>query len=508
MYSAQKIARTNLQLAGPTGGYLGEQLDPAKTINLYSAQIPGEPAPALVAFPGTHSVITESMGESTRNSFQTGEFLFVVYGDQLIVYDTDLLTSTAYTINTTAGVANFAATNAKQVILVDGVDGWIFDFNAAPTFTQITDPVFASFNNPLDVAYLDGHIFVVFGSGNKWLLSNFEDASTYNALHQAEINSAGNERLKGVRVSSSRVYFFGSTVTELWYPTGQASDFPFAQDSNSTLSFGCVANRTIAEGSVQVKSLYRIFPEVQNCVIWLAASTQGTPKVLMASMGLTNTISDMATEYKIQQLDVISDAVGVLLTINGTTFYILTFPTGNLSLVYNFDMKEWYELQMIDGSYYFASCHSVFNNKHYLGSLTSPTLSEMNDNFSDNDGNAIHCVRTMGIFNLPSYERLEIPRLELEMRMGTGDKTTTPQTDLKYNDFNLKPEIYVSHSVDGGYHFSQQRPVSTGAVGDAQWKVMWQGFPVSPRHVFRFDTFNATKTILVNAFAQIQNVGY
>lgn len=504
----QGVQKINLPFAGATGGYIGEQVDPAQTINMYVAQIAGQPNPALIAFPGNAVSASNDIATYTRAQYQTGNFLFVVYSNQVVVYENDLLTSTSFTINTSAGVANFASNNSKQVILVDGVDGWVFDISASPTIVQITDTFFTSISNPLDVAYLNGHIIVAFGSGNKWIISNIEDATTYNALNFAFITSAGNQLLTGVRVSSSRIYLFGSTITEVWYPTGQASSFPFARDDNSTASFGCSSNATIQAGVIQVKSLYRIFPDMENAVIWLGAWPQGTPKVLMSSMGTTNTISDEATEYKIQQLSTVEDAVGILLTINAMTFYILTFPTGNLSLMYNFDLKMWTELQMINGSYYFASCHSVFNNVNYLGSFLAPTISRMDDNLSYNGTEAIHCVRTIPIINLPSYERLGLDRFDLEMRSGTGLKTTEQLSDLTYSPFNLNPEVYLSHSVDGGYHFSQQRPVTTGAVGQADWKIFWQGFPVSTRHVIKVESFNATKTIFMNAFATLQNVGY
>lgn len=504
----QKPGRVSLPLAGPTGGYLGQQLDPAKTVNMYSAQIAGQQDPALIMFPGTQTVFTNPSGVNARNCFQTGTFLFVVYGDQLVVYDTSLLTSIAYTINTSVGVANFAANNKQQVVLVDGVDGWVFDFSGVPTFTQITDAFFTSFNNPVDVGYLNGHFYVAFGSGNTFIQSGFENGGVYPALNFAQVTSAGNQLLRGLKVSSGRLYIFGTTVTEIWYPTGAASTFPIQRDDNSVIVFGAVNTQSITVGAIQVKSLYRIFPDMEDAVVWLAQWPQGTPKVLLSSMGSTSTISDPATEYKIQKLLTVSDAVGILVTLNAHTFYILTFPTANLSLFYDFDMKEWYELQMIDESYYFASCHAVFNNINYFGSLKSPTLSAVSDDYWANDTDAIHCQREMPIINLPSYERLSVPRFEVEMRSGTGLQTTQQLNSLEYNAFNLNPKIYLSHSVDGGYHFSQQREVTTGAVGQAQWKVMWQGMPVSARHVFRLDTFNATKTILLGAYAQIENMGY
>lgn len=500
--------RTALPLAGGTGGYIGQQLDPAQTINLYNAAIPGIDEPALVAIPGSQTVFTNPNGENTRGIFETGNLLFAVFSNEVVVYTNDLNTFDTFTINTSSGPVNFAANNNKQVMLVDGVDGWVYDFGSTPTFTQITDTVFTSFNNPLDIDYLYGHIFVVFGSGNAWIISNFEDATTYDALNQANMTSAGNQTLTGVRVVAARIYFFGNTITEIWYGTGQVSTFPFAIDNNSTIQWGCVSNATIAAGTIQVKSMYRIFPDIEDVMVWLGRQQHGSPKVLISSMGQTSVISDEATEYKIQNLPTITDAIGFLNTINGHTFYTLTFPTGHLTLVYDFDMKLWHEQQMIDGNEYFASCHAMFNHQHYIGQLNAPKLSELNDNYTSNDNEAIHCVRTTPIFSLPSYERLSIPRVDLDMRKGTGAKTTTQISGTEYDTFNIDPKIYLSHSMNGGATFSESRPVESGAVGQTDWKVLWTGFPVSQRHNFKFETFNATKTILLGASIQFQNMGY
>lgn len=506
MQQPPRMQRMPFPFIGPTGGYFGQQFDPQQTINMMTVSLGENIPPALVSIAGTKTIYTKDSGNSTRGLFATGNKLIGVFEDEVVLFDENLVPLTLGALNTSAGIVNFAANNAGQVMLVDGVDGWVVNLSAE-TLTQITNAAFTAINNPVDCDYLDGHIFVVFGSGNQFLISDLENAASFDALNSARLTSSGNQKLTGVRVISGRIFIFGETVTELWYPTGQASSFPFARDNNSVLQFGCASNATITAGNIQVKSMYRIFPEVESVVAWLARNKNGTPKILVAMDGDISIISDDATEYKLQNLTNLSDAVGFIYSVNGHTFYLITFPTDNLTLVYDFDMKVWHEQQMLNGDRYFASCYVRFQDKSYLGHLSAAKLSELSEEYVGNDDEAIHCVRTSAIFALPSYERAGINRFQLNMRAGTGYKTTEPVTNTKYNAFNLDPKLYLSHSVDGGYHFSQQRETTVGRVGEAEWQAVWLDFPISQRHVFRVESFNKVKTIWVSAHVQLENLG-
>jgi hypothetical protein len=254
--------------------------------------------------------------------------------------------------------------------------------------------------------------------------------------------------------------------------------------------------------------MYRIFPEIESVVVWLGRNRNGAPKILMAMDGTVSVISDAATEYKIQSMTVLSDAIGYLFGIDGHIFYLITFPTENKTFVYDCDMKVWHEQQMINGDKYFASCYANFQDKQYLGHLNSAKISELSNQYLGNDDEAIHCIRVSNIFSLPSYERININRFELNMRKGVGYKTTESIGGPRYSNFNSDPEVYLSHSQDGGYHFSQQRWAKIGEVGEANQQVVWTGFPISQRHVFRIDSFNKVKIIILGAFVQLENMGY
>lgn len=79
------------------------------------------------------------------------------------------LINAALPLNTSSGYVGIDA-NTFQIILVDGVRGYIYD-TIDQTFVQITDSNFPAI--PLDVCYLDGFFVVINGNTNQFQLSTF-----------------------------------------------------------------------------------------------------------------------------------------------------------------------------------------------------------------------------------------------------------------------------------------------------------------------------------------------
>lgn len=81
------------------------------------------------------------------------------------------------TINGTTGYVGIEA-NQFQIIIVDGVAGWIYDVSTS-LFTQITDPGFPV--RPIDVTYLDGFFVVASGGTNQFYLSSFNNGLIWSS---------------------------------------------------------------------------------------------------------------------------------------------------------------------------------------------------------------------------------------------------------------------------------------------------------------------------------------
>lgn len=496
------MKRMEIPLFGHTGGYFGQQLDPEQTINLFAAQIDGTSTKAYITIPGSMPLYTPPSGENTRALYNNSDNLFAVFSNQVVRFDTSLSPlNLTPTLSTTEGLVRIEENNSRQIMFVDGLDGYIYD-TAMATFTQIGDSDFTSLNNPIDVDFFDGHMFVGFGSSNTFAISNVNNAANWNALNRFEITSSGDERVRGIRTLGSRVFVFGRYVTERWYNTGSSNPSLFARDNNLILQYGCAATGSIAKGNLT---------SGERILVWLAEEKGGTISVRMTSGGISEAISTPAIEFRIAQLSDISSARAYMYTIDGHSFYLINFTdervnesgqsVNNITFVYDFDSKLWHEQQMAQGEGYFSNSHAFFNRQHILGHYNEAKLSELSSAYAFNDDEIIHCSRTTSLFSVPTNERVRIDRLILEMRQGTGIVGEGQTQDVN-------PKIILSQSLNGGYTFAQQLPKEIGAVGQTNWLTYWDDIGISDKWCFRLETRNKVKTILLNLSAQLSVEGY
>lgn len=479
-----------IPLTAGEGQYLGgQQFDNLQTVNMFLATTSDGKSSGMVTIPGTKVVYTNAEGKQTRQLYENGTAMFAVYGNEVVAHDTALVPTPLGNLKTSTGYVAIKDNNSKQVVFIDGVDGWVYDFSSTPTFTKITATAFTDVNNPIDCDYLDGHIFVGFGSTNKWIISDLGNAKLYSALNFAFLTSDGNEVIRGLRIVNRRIFIFGRQITEIWYPTGAPGSFPYKRDNNSILQYGCQATGSIAVGNLS---------SGKSILVWLASERSGNISVRVSQGGMSEKISTPAIDWQMQSLTNSEDARGYVYRIEGHTFYLLNFSIDDTTFVYDFDTELWHEQSMPGDTKYFSLCHAFFNNTHYLGHFNDAKLSVLDSNIYGNNGEGIFIKHVTPSFSLPSYERSTINRLWLQMRNGLG-------TLAEGADNN--PLLYISHSNDGGYTFSNQRPVEIGKLALALWEVLLTGFAMGREHTFKIECFNAVRNIIQKGFVEIENNG-
>jgi Phage stabilisation protein len=479
-----------LEIAGGSKAYIDSQFSPERTINMYQDIVPGSEERALIMIPGSQLRFTYDEGSNTRALKNNKVNLFAVYEDKVVKHDQDLNDITIGTLATTAGVVRIAGNNQGETTFVDGIEGWVYN---GTTFTQITSEGFPA--TPVDVDFLDGHMLIAIGGTNSWIISNVDSATEYDPLNTARITS-DEEKIVGIRVVNRRIFVFGQNITEIFYNSRSSgldslatSSFPFVRDNNQVLQYGCASLASIAQE--------------ENILVWLATRKDGGPTVRMTSGGEAKKISDTAVEYSLQSYTNLAACYGFMYTINGHTFYCLNNPIDNKTWCYDFTMDVWHEQQMINGNYYFASTHSYYKGKHYLGHYAAPKLSEMKDVFTFNDNENIHCLRIPPtVRDGKDLQRLVIDRLELQGFQGRGAET------LENGQFELDPKVYLSVSLDGGKTYGNPISMTTGKVGEFDWETIWINLGVGKSFTFKFETFHRAKTGFLRADLKLSLTGY
>jgi hypothetical protein len=182
---------------------------------------------------------------------------------------------------------------------------------------------------------LDGYTFVMDSNGTIYN-SEQDDPTSWLA---ADFISAEIDADSGIAITKHLNYLvaFGEWTTEIFYNAGNATGSPLARIPSAIIRYGCAAKNSIVEG--------------ENFIAWVSHGREHGHNV-MAMEGLQPVkISTKPIEKVLNEMGAnVEEAIGQLLKTEGHYFYTLSFPTENITLVYDFVDKQWSEWTYDDGT--------------------------------------------------------------------------------------------------------------------------------------------------------------
>lgn len=216
--------------------------------------------------------------------------------------------------------------NGLDVMIVDGQPGmgWTFPLAGAPNYAGVTiapieDPAFLGATS---VDVIDG--FIIF---NQLGTKNFQSTLANQVLPLDPLYIAAKNNypdpLQYLHVVNHEIMLLGRLKTERWYDSGNAQ-FPFEEFPGTYIEHGTVAPYSVAQAD---KNLF-----------WLSQDLQGIGMVLKVQGYQVERISNHALEVAIRKMytqGTISDAIGSTYQQDGHLFYVLTFPSGNQTWVWD-----------------------------------------------------------------------------------------------------------------------------------------------------------------------------
>jgi hypothetical protein len=400
----------------------------ARSVNLFpSADRAAEGAKskaALLGVPGLEefSTITDA---PVRGLWAGDERLFAV-GDTT-VYEID----SSGTETAIPGSIASATTpvqmcgNGNSLLVVSGDKGYLAEAPAGAPGTGTVTPI-----NDFDMVsatYLDGYFVALEKDTNNVRISGLLDGGTWDALDVEEYRSSGSiDRLMRVIAHKGMLWLFGRKTTGLWAHTGNA-DYPFQRLSGASLDTGTDAAWSVASDGTSL--------------MWLGSDERGVGVVYRSTGGTPERVSTSAIEYLIQGMHQantpglgMTDAYGYCYQEDGHTFYVLTFTTGGLTLVYDRTTGWWHERLRWSGSAWlpwrgggqYAFCfgkHLVAN----MGYSSSGVIYRQGLDLSDDDGDDIRYLRIGPYVHDGEHQRVFHHHLRLHLK-------GTPSVSLSYSD--------------------------------------------------------------------------
>jgi hypothetical protein len=371
------------------------------------------------------------------------------------------------------------ADNGTQIFLACNPDGFIYN-EVTNVFAKITDP---DFPGAVTVGYLDGYFVFNEPNSQKVWVTELLDGTSVDPLDFASAEGSP-DGLVAINVDHREAWLFGTDSIEVWYDAGLA-DFPLTRIQGAFNEIGCVAAFSIAK--------------LDNALFWLGTDARGQGIVYRANGYTGVRVSTHAIEYAIAQYGNLSDAVAYTYQQEGHAFYVLTFPTGDATWVYDVSTQAWHEragwnTALGEFTRHRSNCQCNFGGNTVVGDYENGNIYTLDlEVYSDNGGiqKWLRSWRALptGANNL---KRTAQHSLQLDCESGTG-LVTGQGSD---------PEIMLRFSDDGGHTWSNEHLSKMGKIGEYYRRVFWRrlGMTLKLRdRVYEISQTDPVKAVIMGA---------
>jgi hypothetical protein len=453
--------------------------DAEKTVNWIPTKLeaPGATTQwALYPTPGVTRLSAASSGPG-RGHFFFDDREFAVIGTTLYEIDssgTQLTSRGSVALGANPATISSNGDGGGQLFITSGNNGYVFDLG-----TNVLSQI-AALNGIATMGdHLDGYFLALDAATSKLYVSALLDGTTWSTGTDFAQRSIQPDPWVSMIVSSRYIWLFGKYTTEVWYNTGES--FPFAPHPSGLIPIGCAAAFT---------------PEVMGQdTIWLGTDRDGGIRVVRASGFTPETISDQPTQRFFGEYAQITDAVADVYNERGHAFYLLTFPTQNVTWCWDRETRLWHER----GSWSPANnrfeawrprWHAYAFGQHRMLDATTGAVYHMASTLSmDVDGMAIRRLRRSAAL---MKENLNIiyPGFELDLEVGLADASGD----------GSNPHVMMRFSGDGGKTWSNERMRSAGRTGEYGHRVRWTRLGQHRRMVFEVSVTDPVAWRITNAY--------
>lgn len=422
---------------------------------------------ALMPFPGAKLFGTAGTGKGRGMGIYNG-VAYTVSGTELYSVNSSGTTALVGTISGTNRVA--MADDGSNLVITNGASK-PYTYNGT-TLTQGTD---ADLPNANTVIYINDRVIYDRPAGLA-----FADLSTPLVVNSANVLNSNTDSDSTVAVvkRAQQVFSFGSGTIEPVSFVGGSITPPYSRINSAVQPVGTASAHSIASN--------------KDFIYFL-----GSDRNVYRMQGFQSvSISNPAIGQAIQDYVVVSDAFGLCFNFDSQFFYFLSFPTQNVSWLYNQNSGLWTSLSYgVDGDAHLMSGYVYAYGKHLISDRRNGNIYELDfDTYTDNS-QVIQRQRTTRTiqakdFGLPGRD-LFMSRLQLVIETGTSLVSAESQIIMQYSD-------------DNGKTWSSERWAYIGEQGDHGHVIEWYGLGMFTKRMFRFTMTDAIKWVLVSCNADIE----
>jgi hypothetical protein len=299
------------------------------------------------------------------------------------------------------------------------------------------------------------------GSGSGFAYAVDEVATAFDPLDIASKSSFA-DPIAAVAAIHGVLWLIGELTSEVWAPSG-AADFYFQRITGAVVQHGCAAPYSVAQQDVSL--------------FWLSQNAQGHAIVVRAQDTSIVRISTNAIEADIQTYATISDAIGFCHQVEGHSFYILTFPSADITWAYDLSTGQWHRRVSIDGNgvqhRWRANCFAFAFGLNLVGDYQNGRFYSLDSSFFTDAGVAIPRIVT---FPHVADGGRRLFYSQFQAKMEVGAIVDTPIADA--------PKVGLRWSDDAGVTFGNAVMQSLGASGQYLTSPQWQRLGMARDRIF------------------------
>ena len=403
------------------------------------------------------------------------------------------LTLTLTTGTGTGGTGTYVL-NASQTVASETM--YALNFSVMPS----TD---GAFSGATSVDIVDNYFVYNKPNTQQWGASNPLSPISQGLSFSSKDGAPDN--LVSLIVDHREVYLLGEASSEVWVDVG-TFPFPFQRIPGTSTQHGIAAKA----------SVYRL----GNSFAYLSRNNRGQAQVMQMNGYMPTRISTHAVEQSLLN-QYVDDAYAWTYQQEGHECYVISFPTLDLTWVYDLSTQMWHKWLWVDTTNTFhrhrGNCSSVFQGEVLVGDRDNGQIYLLDpSNYTDN-GDEIRRVRRAPHI-VTDLQRQYLEELQIQFQPGVGlvgysEASNDPSNaiaaiaiagvaiagkNISYT-VGANPQAMLRWSNDGGSTWSKEHWSTIGKTGQYSNRAIWRRLGWSRDRIFEVVVTDPIKAVIVSA---------
>jgi hypothetical protein len=355
-------------------------------------------------------------------------------------------------------------------VIVDGPYGYLYNIKTQ-AFSRITDPAFLGADT---VAFIDGWWIFNQPGTQTFYTQAVQYGITFNASNFALKDSSA-DMLRAVFENKEQLWLIGDKTTEIWYDAG-GQYFAFQRLVGTPLQVGCKAAHSVA----------RFSSGGQDGLMWFGRSERGE-NVIVRTKGFSfDVVSTPAFGDELATYPITSDAIAYTYQEDTHEFYMLTFPTQDVTWCYDsqsglLHKRLSYDPYLQQFHRHRSNCFMNFQGMRIVGDYQCGSLHQLTRAAQTDAGWPLWSRRrSPHIWDKGQRGRTFMASVQVEFKSGVGNPSGQ----------GVNPQAGIVISRDGGKTFGQRWPAPIGQIGQYKTRTMWRKLGFGRDNVIEIDVID------------------